>query len=140
MAPACFGDNRVLVVSDVLARILDIVFEIGRQRSLETSKLAAHRLNTVLTFRARLWAMLPGTAAARGRKHRRRDTDTGTRGGGHGFGNGGDFPSLRRLADVCIIRGAEVTIKSPGNPQGIGPMQIAGGIGWRSPAELEPLS
>jgi hypothetical protein len=42
MAPARFGDNRVLVVSDVLARILDIVPEIGRQRSMETSKLAAH--------------------------------------------------------------------------------------------------
>jgi hypothetical protein len=44
------------------------------------------------------------------------------------------------LADVCIVRGAEVTIESLGNPQGIEPTQIDGDIGCRSPAELEPVS
>jgi hypothetical protein len=52
----------------------------------------------------------------------------------------GDFPPLRRLADFCIVRGAEVTIESLGTPQGIEPTQIDGDIGWRSPAELEPVS
>jgi hypothetical protein len=50
----CFGDEGVLMVADVFARVLDLVLEIDLQRPARESKLAAHLLlNAVLMVRAR---------------------------------------------------------------------------------------
>jgi hypothetical protein len=41
VAPACFGDEGVLMVADRVDRVLDLVLAIGLQRLVRKSKLAA---------------------------------------------------------------------------------------------------
>ena len=60
IAPARFVDERVLVVADVLARILDRVLEMGRQRSVGEPRSAADRVECVFDVQGEIVGTIPG--------------------------------------------------------------------------------